>query len=80
MQVGSKEFTVDFKGCNRQFDWLETSLVYDKSDKHLTIYNSYNAECMARMIKNIELSNISDVYSATNTTKFDTSNDMQNHL
>ena len=32
------------------------------------------------MIKNIELSNIFDAYSATNTIKFDISNDTQNHL
>ena len=44
LQAGSQEFTVDFKGCNRQFDWLDISLLYNKSDKHLTIYDSYNAE------------------------------------
>ena len=60
MQVGSRESTADFKNCDRQFDWLEISLVYDKRDKHLTIYHSYNAKCAARIIKNIELSNISD--------------------
>ena len=32
------------------------------------------------MIKNIELSNISEAYNATNTMKFDTSNDTQKHL
>ena len=80
LQIGSHEFTVDFKGCNRQLDWFEISLLYNKSDKHLTIYNSYNAECAAEMIKKIELSNISDAYSATNTMKFDISNDTQKHL
>ena len=69
-----------FKGCDRQFDWLEISLLYDKSDDHLTIYDSYNAECAARMIKNIELSNISDAYSAADMMKFDISNDTQKHL
>ena len=59
---------------------MEISLVYNKSDKHLTICDSYNAECAARMINNIELSNISDAYNATNTMKFDTSNDTQKHL
>ena len=51
LQAGSQEFTVDFKGCDRQFDWLEISLLYNKSDKHLTIYDSYNAACAARMIE-----------------------------
>ena len=58
LKAGSQEITLDFKGSNRQFDWLEISLLYDKSDKHLTIYDSYSAECAARMIKKIELSNI----------------------
>ena len=71
---------VDFKGCERKFEWLEISLVYDKSDKHLTVYDSYNAECVAKMIKSIELANISNAYSATNTIKFDASNDTQKHM
>ena len=79
-QAGSQEFTVAFQGCDRQFDWLEISLLYDKSDKYLTIYDSYNAEYAARMIKKIELSNISDVYSAINMMKFNISNDTQKHL
>ena len=80
LQVGSQEIDMDFKGCKRQFDWLEISLVYDKSNKHMTIYDSCNADCAARMINNIELFNISDVHSATNTMKFDITNDTQKHL
>ena len=37
ISVGSDSLTVEFYGANRQFDWLEISLLYDKSDKHLTI-------------------------------------------
>ena len=55
LQAALQEFTVDFKGCDRQFDWLKISLLYNKSDKHLTLYNSYNAECAARMVKRGEL-------------------------
>ena len=80
LQVGSQEFTVDFKGCKKQFYWLKISLVYDKRDKHLTIYDSYKAECAVKMIKSIELANISDTYNATNTMKFVTSNDKQKHM
>ena len=71
---------MDFKSCNRQFYWLEISLHYDKSDKHLTIYDSYNAECAARMLKKIVPSSISDAYTTTNMMKFDISNDTQKHL
>ena len=35
LQAGSQDFTVDFQGANRQFDWIEIALVYDKSNKHL---------------------------------------------
>ena len=80
LQAGSQEFTVDFKGWDRPFDWLEISLVYDKSDKHLTICDSYDAECAARIIKKIELLNISDAYSSTNMMKFNISNNTQKHL
>ena len=68
------------KVCERQLDWLKIYLVYDKSDKHTTLYDSCNAKCAARMIKNIELSNISDTYSATNTMKFNINNDTQKYL
>ena len=37
LQTGTQDFSVDFIGVNRQFDWIEISLVFDKSDKNLTI-------------------------------------------
>ena len=80
LQVGLQEFDRDFKGCERQLHWLKICLVYDKSNKHTTLYDSYKAKCAARMIKNIELSNISDADSATNTMKFNINNDTQKHL
>ena len=44
MQTGSQSFNFDFIEANRQFDWVEISLVYEKSNKHTTIYDSYDAE------------------------------------
>ena len=58
----------------------EISLLYDKSDKHLNVYDSYNFECAAKLIKTIEFANISNENSATNTLKFDVENDLQKHL
>ena len=55
-------------------------MVCDKSDKHLTICDSYNAECVAKILKSMNLANTSDACSATNSMKFDTSNDTQNHM
>ena len=47
INVGQDSLDIDFLGANRQFDWIELSLVYDKSDKHTTIYDSYNVEVTA---------------------------------
>ena len=80
MQVDSQDFTVDFIGSNRQFDWIEISLVNGKSDKHLTIYDSYHVEYAVRLIKLVDFTNISDAYSVTNTKKVDTSKDLQKFL
>ena len=60
-------------------DWIEISLVCDKSDKHLTAYDSYNAECASKFIKSLEFANISDQHSSTNILKFDIGNDLQKH-
>ena len=38
--IGTDSIKIGFLGSNRQFDWIELSLVYDKSDKsdkHTTI-------------------------------------------
>ena len=40
---------IDFLGANRQFDWLELSLVYDKSDKHNAAYDSYDVEMASKI-------------------------------
>ena len=65
----SKTFT--FSNAFKQFEFLEFSLVFDKSDQHLNIYDSYNAEVAATNIKYIKLENVSNTYSEFNTIKFD---------
>ena len=49
ISVGSNSINVEFFGSNRQFDWLETLLVYDKSNKYLTIYDSYIVQLAAKI-------------------------------
>lgn len=39
LAVGVKSYTIDLVATNRQFDWPEIYLVYDKSNKH-TIYTT----------------------------------------
>ena len=49
--VGTYSLNIEFYGSNREFDWMEISLNYNKSDKHLTICNSYNVEKAETLIK-----------------------------
>ena len=51
INVGQDSLDIDFLETNRQFDWIELCLVYDKSDKHTTIYNIYNVEMASKIIK-----------------------------
>ena len=48
---GTDSLNVEFLGSNRKFDWIEISIVPDKSDKDTTIYDSYDRELAAQEIK-----------------------------
>ena len=80
IQKGSDSLNVEFLGTNRQFDWIEISIVPDKSDKYATIYDSYNKEMAAQLIKTLGLNNFTELYSLTNEKKYDTDNLTQRHL
>ena len=59
---------------------LEISIVNNKSDKHSTIYDSYNSELGAQKIKSLQLSNFTEIYSLTNEKKYSIDNLTQKHL
>ena len=80
INVGQDSLDIDFLGANRQFDWLEISLVYNKSDKHTTIYDSYNVEIASKKIKSVKLTNFTEIYSLINEKKYDIDNLTQRHL
>ena len=63
---GQDSLNVEFLGLNRQFDWIEISIVPDKSDKHSKIFNSYKRELATQTIKSLKLSNFTEIYSLTN--------------
>ena len=65
MSVGSDTINVDFLGSNRQFVWLEITLVFDESDKHTTIYDNYNTKLATKYIKTIKLSNFTEYVAQT---------------
>ena len=55
-------------------------MVFDKSDKHTSIYDSYNVELAAKYNKSLKLPNFIEIYSLTNEKKFDVDNLTQKHL
>ena len=64
INVGQDSLKIDFLGS--KFDWLELLIVYDNSDKHSIIYDSYNTELAAKAIKSVKLSNFTEIYSLVN--------------
>ena len=82
IKQGSDSLNVEFLGVNRQFDWLEISVVNDEisvvNDKHSTIYDSYDRELAAQ--KMFQLSNFTEIYSLTNEKKYSIDNLTQKHL
>ena len=80
INVRQDSLDINFLRVNKQFDWIELSLVYDKSDKHTTICDSHNVEMVSKIIKSVKLTNFTEIYSFTNAKKFDIDNLTQNHL
>ena len=70
INTGPNSLNVELLGSNRQSDWIEISIVLDKSDKHTTIYDSYNRELASQMIQTLQLSNFTEIYSLTNEKKY----------
>ena len=66
INTGSQSHVVDFKGTNKQFSFLEISLVYDKSEQHNSVYDSYNAELAAVLIGSVQLENLNNKYGEFN--------------
>ena len=80
ISTGQDSIDIEFLGASKQFDWIELSLVYDKSGKHTMIYDSCNHKLAAKWIKLVRLSNFTEVYSFTNEKKYDVDNLTQRHL
>ena len=66
-----QDFTCTFKGGQREFDWLKISIVCDKSYRHTTIYDSYDVELAAKLIKSIKFENTSSTYNLTGNISYD---------
>ena len=57
ISAGTQDFKCTLKGTQRQFDWIKISIVYDKSYQHTTIYDRYDLELAAKLIKTIKFEN-----------------------
>ena len=80
INTGTQTYTCTFKGAQRQFDWLEISIVYDKSFQHATIYDSYDLEIASELIKTIKFENNSTTYSLTGKLSFDLEKDDEKNI
>ena len=78
--AGAQSKTITFTNAFKQFEFLEFSLVYDKSDQHLTTYDSYNSETAAVSINYIRLQNASNTYSEFNSIKFDLNDEEDRYI
>ena len=74
INTGIQSFVMEFKVANKQFSFIEISLVYDKSDQHNTFYDSYNVEIAAAKIGSLKLENANNNYSILSEIEFDLSN------
>ena len=72
--AGAQTISVDFHGASREFNWLEISLVYDKSYAHETVYDSYDLELAAHLIESVKFVNASKAYSLTGKLSCDVNN------
>ena len=72
--TGAQTISVDFQGASRELNWLEISLVYDKSYAHETVYDSYDLELAAHLIESIKFVNASKAYSLTGKLSYDINN------
>ena len=71
MVIDAQSKTFTFQNVFIQFAFLEFSLIFDRSDQNLNMFDSYNAEVAATQIKSIKLQKASNTYSRYSDIKFD---------
>ena len=55
LMVGTESRVLNFQATNKQFSFLTISLVYDRSDQHRSVYDSYNTELASTKIESLQL-------------------------
>ena len=80
MEVGSQSQTVKFTNMPTQIEWMEISIVYNKSYVHSTAYDSYDCEIAGFLISNIKIEN-AKVYGTATELNYDlTNNNVKNQI
>ena len=79
VKIGTQTHVFEFKGVNKQFSFLEISLVYDRSEQHNSVYDSYNAELAATHTASVQLENLNNKYGEINR-KFDLTDEHDKYL
>ena len=79
INVGSQSHVVEFKGTNKQFSFIEISLIFEKTEQHNSIYDSYNFELAATMIGSVQLENLNNKYGEINR-KYDLTDEHDKYL
>ena len=77
--TGTKSLKVNFLWLNKQIEWLEVFLVFDKSDQHQTVYHSYDVELVAKYVQLLVLENASTTCSLTGQLEYNVSNEDNKH-
>ena len=65
INVGTQSLDVKFRELNKQIEWLEISLVFERSDQHQTVKDRYGVELAAKYVQLLALENASTTYSLT---------------
>ena len=52
---GSQFLMINLDAVNRKFDWLEISLIFDKSIQHVSIFDRYNTELASKIIGKVKV-------------------------
>ena len=79
MNVGAQSRKVHFYSFPSQFEFIEISTVYDRSEQHQTICNSYELELAARNVQLIKLENVTNTYNVTGTLEYNIDNKYDKH-
>ena len=75
----TQSLKVSFSVLNKQIEWLEIYLVFDKSDQHQTVYDSYDVELAAKYVQLLALENTSTTNSLTGQLEYNVSNADDKH-